>query len=162
MGRVPKRKSAPKRVLRLLGLEHSKRTLLSTLGSPNSKKAYEFAIDHFVAWYCSETRLAFSKMVVLRYRLELEARRARAGDDQSSLGRGPPARFRGGRYRSAQPRTRRIARVKAAKRIGVRLGNWLTADQGRDLLAAPEVQTLKGRRDRAILALMLGLRLAPW
>ena len=75
MGRVPKRKSAPKRVLRLLGLEHSKRTLLSTLGSPNSKKRYEFAIDHFVAWYCSEPRLAFSKTVVLRYRLELEARR---------------------------------------------------------------------------------------
>ena len=73
MGRVAKRKSAPKRVLRLLDLEHSKHALLSTLGSPNSKKAYEFAIDHFVTWYCSEPRLAFSKTVVLRYRLELEA-----------------------------------------------------------------------------------------
>lgn len=40
-----------------------------------------------------------------------------------------------------------IARVKGAKRIGVRLGNWLTADQGRNLLATPNVQTLKGRRD---------------
>ena len=49
-----------------------------------------------------------------------------------------------------------IARVKGAKRIGVRLGNWLTAEQSRHLLAAPDVQTLKGRRDRAILALMLG------
>ena len=72
--RVAKRKSALKRVLRLLDLEHSKRTLLSTLGSPDSKRAYEFAIDHFVAWSCSEPRLAFSKTVVLRYRLELEAR----------------------------------------------------------------------------------------
>ncbi len=34
--------------------------------------------------------------------------------------------------------------------------NWLTADQSRNLLAAPDVQTIKGRRDRAILALMLG------
>ena len=46
--------------------------------------------------------------------------------------------------------------MKGAKRIGVRLGNWLTADQSRNLLAAPDVQTLKGRRDRAMLALMLG------
>jgi hypothetical protein len=57
MVRVARRKSAPKRVLCLLDLEHSKRTLLSTLGSPDSKRAYEFAIDHFVAWYCSEPRL---------------------------------------------------------------------------------------------------------
>src|SRR3954463_7551896 len=73
MGRIVRRKSTPQRVLRLLDLEHSKRTLLSTLGSPDSKRAYEFAIDHFVAWYCSEPRLAFSKTVVLRYRLQLEA-----------------------------------------------------------------------------------------
>lgn len=49
MGRVAKRKSTPKRALRLLDLEHSKRTLLSRLGSSDSKRAYEFAIDHFVA-----------------------------------------------------------------------------------------------------------------
>jgi hypothetical protein len=33
--------------------EHSKRTLLNTLGSLESKRPYEFAIDHFVSWYCS-------------------------------------------------------------------------------------------------------------
>ena len=47
MGRVAKRKAAPKRTLRLLDLKHSKRTLLSTLDSADSKRAYEFAIDHF-------------------------------------------------------------------------------------------------------------------
>ena len=49
-----------------------------------------------------------------------------------------------------------IRRVRGAKRIGVRLGNWLTAEQSRSLLQAPDVQSLKGRRDRAILALLLG------
>jgi integrase len=49
-----------------------------------------------------------------------------------------------------------IRRVKGAKRVGVRLGNWLTAEQGRALLGAPDVQKLKGSRDRAMLALMLG------
>ena len=49
-----------------------------------------------------------------------------------------------------------IRRVKGAKKIGVRLGNWLTAEQGRCLLRAPNADSLKGRRDRAILALLLG------
>ena len=53
-----------------------------------------------------------------------------------------------------------IARVKGAKRIGVRLGNWLTAEQSQTLLRAPDAESLKGRRDRAILGVMLacGLR----
>ena len=65
----------PKRVLRLPDLDFAKRSVLNSLGSPASKRAYEFGIDDFVTWYCSEPRLAFSKPVVLRYRLELEARR---------------------------------------------------------------------------------------
>jgi site-specific recombinase XerD len=49
-----------------------------------------------------------------------------------------------------------IRRVKGAKRVGVRLGNWLTAEQSRAVLQVPNIQTLKGCRDRAMLALMLG------
>ena len=53
-----------------------------------------------------------------------------------------------------------IRRVKGARRVGVRLGNWLTAEQSQTVLRAPEAQSLKGRRDRAILAVLLacGLR----
>ena len=36
------------------------------------------------------------------------------------------------------------------------LGNWLTAEQSWNLLQEPDLQRLKGRRDKAILALMLG------
>jgi integrase len=157
MGRVAKPKVAPKRVLRLLDLEHSKRTLLSTLGSPDSKRAYEFAVDHFVAWYCSEPRLAFNKTVVLRYRLELEGRRLAPATINLRLAAVRRLAFEAADTGLLSPELAAgIARVKGAKRIGVRLGNWLTADQSRNLLAAPDVQTLKGRRDRAILALMLG------
>jgi hypothetical protein len=37
----------------------------NTLGSPESKRAYQFALNDFVVWYCSEPRLAFSKTAVL-------------------------------------------------------------------------------------------------
>jgi hypothetical protein len=32
------------------------------------------AIDQFTAWYCSELRLAFNRIVVVRYRLHMESR----------------------------------------------------------------------------------------
>ena len=47
---------------------------LRSLGSPDSRRVYQHAIDEFVAWYCSEPRLAFNKTVVLRYRFHLEDR----------------------------------------------------------------------------------------
>ena len=45
-----------------------------------------------------------------------------------------------------------INRVKGVKQLGVRLGNWLTAEQGQALWQAPDRQLVKGKRDRAILA----------
>jgi site-specific recombinase XerD len=53
-----------------------------------------------------------------------------------------------------------IRRVKGVKKLGVRLGNWLTAEQGHALWLAPDNERMKGKRDRALLALLLacGLR----
>jgi integrase len=56
---------------------------------------------------------------------------------------------------------RRIQRsVKGAKVLGTRAGNWLTRAQAEKLLSLPAIETLKGKRDRALLALFLsaGLR----
>ena len=53
-----------------------------------------------------------------------------------------------------------VRRVKGVKKLGMRLGNWLTAEQGHALWQAPDRHRLKGKRDRALLALLLacGLR----
>ena len=51
-----KPKSAPKRVLLLPDLDHTKLSVLNTLGSPQSQRAYDIAINDFIAWYCSEPR----------------------------------------------------------------------------------------------------------
>lgn len=42
----------------------------------------------------------------------------------------------------------------------MRIGNWLTAEQGQRLWQAPDKERLKGKRDRVLLALLLacGLR----
>ena len=55
-----------------------------------------------------------------------------------------------------------IRRVKGAQKLGVRLGNWLTAEEARRLWRAPETETLKGKRDRALLAVLPGFGVVNW
>jgi integrase len=49
-----------------------------------------------------------------------------------------------------------IRRVKGAKKHGVRLGNWLTSEQGKRLLAVFDRSTVRGKRDYAMTAVLLG------
>jgi hypothetical protein len=70
----PKRKRAPKSVLKLPDLEQSKSAVLNSLTSPSSQRSYDHAIREFIDWYCSQPRLAFNKTVVTRYRISLEQR----------------------------------------------------------------------------------------
>jgi len=147
----------PKRVLRLPDLDHAKRSVLNTLGSPDSARAYGFAIEDFTSWYCSEPRLAFCRSVVLRYRIELESRRLAPATINLRLAAVRRLAFEAADTGLLSPElSAGIQRVKGAKKAGVRLGNWLTADQCRALLAAPDPEILRGRRDRAILAVLLG------
>src|SRR5262245_57351914 len=157
MKKSDRKRRTPKRVLRLPDLDFAKRSVLNTLGSPASKRAYEFGIDDFVTWYCSEPRLAFSKTVVLRYRIELESRHLAPATINLRLAAVRRLAYEAADTGLLSPELAAgIQRVKGAKRIGVRLGNWLTAEQSRALLRAPDTQRLKGRRDRAVLAMLLG------
>jgi integrase len=49
-----------------------------------------------------------------------------------------------------------IRRVKGVRRIGVSLGNWLTSDQSKRLLATADLNSLRGKRNYAILATLIG------
>src|SRR6516165_11062310 len=49
-----------------------------------------------------------------------------------------------------------IRRVKGVRRIGVRVGNWLTAEQAKRLLAVSERCSLRGKRDYAMIAMLIG------
>lgn len=147
----------PKSKLGLPDLDHSKAAVLESLRSPESKRGYRHAIDEFIQWYCSEPRLSFSKVVVTRFRIALENRGLAAGTINGRL-----AAVRRLAYEAADAGLLSpdlaggIRRVKGVKKLGVRLGNWLTADEARRLWQAPDANTLKGKRDRAILAVLLG------
>jgi integrase len=107
--------------------------------------------------YCSEPCLAFNRIVVLHFRSHLESRQldqltpwccTRLAYEAADCGLLSADLAAG------------IRLVKGVKKVGVRLANWLTAEQGQRLWQAPDKQRLKGELDRALLALLLacGLR----
>ena len=49
-----------------------------------------------------------------------------------------------------------IRRVKGVRRIGVRIGNWLTPEQGRRLLDRATPSTARELRDHAMVAMLIG------
>jgi hypothetical protein len=80
------RRTTTKSVLLLPDLEHAKAAVLNSLTSPDAQRGYRHAIDEFVDWYCSEPRLAFNRIVVLRYRSHLESRPLAPGTINLRLG----------------------------------------------------------------------------
>jgi len=156
-----RKRTSIKPVLRLPDLEHAKSAVLNSLTSLDAQRGYRHAIDEFVGWYCSEPRLAFNRIVVLRYRSYLESRQLAPGTVNLRLGavRRLACEAADCGLLSADLAAG-IRRVKGVKKLGMRLGNWLTAEQSQALWQAPDHQRLKGKRDRALLALLLacGLR----
>ena len=120
---------APKAILRLPALDHAKTAVLNSLTCPEAQRGYRHAIDEFVDWYCSEPRLAFNKTVVLRYRIHLESRKLAPGTINLRLGAVRRLAYGASDCGLLSPDLAAgIRRVKGVKKLGVRLGNWLTAE----------------------------------
>ena len=161
MSKHARRRSArtkrPKAKLGLPDLDHSKAAVMDSLRSPESKRGYRHAIDEFIEWYCSEPRLPFNKVVVTRFRIALENRGLAAGTTNGRLAAVRRLAYEAADAALLSPELAAgIRRVKGVKKLGVRLGNWLTAAEARRFWEAPDSSTLKGKRDRAILAVLLG------
>jgi site-specific recombinase XerD len=159
MGRKAKRGKAnrAKTRLGLPDLEHAKSAVLVSLRSPESQRSYRRSIDDFVCWYCSEPRLSFNKTVVTRYRIHLEDRLLAPGTINVRLAAVRRLAYEAADTGLLSPELAAgIRRVKGAKKLGMRLGNWLTVTEYRNLWQLPNPHTLKGKRDRAILAILLG------
>lgn len=157
------RKSKRRKIARLktkLGLPdlaQAKSAVLASLRSPESRRSYRHVIDEFVLWYCFEPRFSFNKTVVTRCRIHLEDRQLAPGTVNVGL-----AAVRRFAYEVADTGllspdlAADIRRVKGSKKLGMRLGNWLAVNEARSLWQIPDTRTLQGKRDRALLAVLLG------
>ena len=125
--------------------------------SENSRRAYERALIDFLAWYVEAGRPGLSKATVQSFKAKLQG----DGLAPSSIN----LKLSAVRKLAAeaadnglieQALANGIGKVKGVKSAGVRSGNWLTKEQAQKLLDLPDTETLKGLRDRAVLAVMLG------
>ena len=151
-----RKKKSPKRILALPDLEHAKTAVLNSLTSTSGQRTYDHAIREFVAWYarnrawrstgrwCSATAfISNNGYAPATINLQLAAVR-RVAYEAADTGLLSPELAAG------------IRRVKGVRRIGVRLGNWLTPEQGRRLLEQTAPATPRALRDYAMVAMLIG------
>jgi len=116
----------PKTILRFPDLEHSKNAVVNSLAAASSQESYGHAIDEFIGWYCSEPRLAFNRTVVLRYRFFLEQKNLAPSTINVRLAAVRRLAYEASDSGLVSPELAAgIRRVKGAKRLGTRIGNWL-------------------------------------
>src|SRR6266567_6492594 len=144
-------------VQKIAGWEKLKALVLDSVSSPITKRVYNMALDEFMGWFQQAPRPGFTKATVSAWRVSLEAR----GLGSSSI----IIRMSAIRKLAAEAADNGlldpelaagISRVKSVKSVGIRVGNWLSLRQAQSLVNAPDVTTLKGLRDRAILAVLFG------
>jgi len=131
--------------------------VLDSVSSPITKRVYNMALDEFFTWYDAEPRGGFTKATVSAWRVSLEERKLGSSSiivRMSAIRKLAVEAMDNGLL--APDLAAGIQRVKSAKSIGVRMGNWLSQKQGQTLLNTPDISTLKGLRDRAIIAVLLG------
>jgi site-specific recombinase XerD len=127
------------------------------LTSAHSRRAYEKALTDFMAWYSATGKPGLTKAVVQEYKTVLQS----SGLSSSTINVRMSA-IRKLAQEAAdnglidQSHANGVGRVKGVKSSGVRAGNWLTHDQAQALINLPNLETLKGLRDRAILSVMIG------
>src|SRR5229473_1179849 len=115
------------------------------------------SLDEFIAWYRLEPRPGFTKATVSAWRVSLEARGLGSSSIIIRMSAIRKLAVEAADNGLLSPELASgICRVKSVKSTGVRVGNWLSLRQAQALLSTPDVATVQGQRDRAILAVMLG------
>jgi site-specific recombinase XerD len=134
-----------------------KALVLDSVSSPITRRVYNMALEEFIAWFKLAPRPGFTKATVSAWRVSMEARVLGSSSiiiRMSAIRKLAAEAADNGLL--APELAAGIARVKSAKSVGIRVGNWLSLRQAQTLLNTPDPSTLKGLRDRAILAVLLG------
>src|SRR5574340_854090 len=135
--------------------------VIDGLSSGHSKRMYSIYVSQFLDWYQDQNKPGLNKAVVQEYRQHLQT----MGFSGASIN-GRLSAIRKLAEEAADNglidtiHANGISRVGGVKQRGTRIGKWLNLDQVKVLLNLPDTSTLKGLRDKALLALMLcsGLR----
>jgi integrase len=139
------------------GMAAIKALVLDSVHSEHSRRAYDKALTDFLSWHQAEGGGPFCKATVQKYAVHLQGKKLAA----STIN----LRLTAVRRLAAEAAdnclldlaiAQGVGNVKGVKQAGTKVGNWLTVSQAEQLVKAPNAGSLKGKRDRALLAVMLG------
>lgn len=132
-------------------------TVKDAMDSPNSKRAYGQALSDFLAWAEVNEYKHFNRATVQRYKAQLVKNGLSAASINLAISAIRKLALESSYNGLISPSiSKGIIDVEGIKAHGTRAGNWMTKRDAQALLNAPDLTTLKGLRDRAILAVLLG------
>lgn len=134
-------------------------TVLTGVVSVHSKRKYAKALDELQI-FCKQRQRPLSRPLLLEFRAVMLERNlspstinVRLSAIRNLIGEAKRAGVLGAEESS------QMTDIPNVRQQGTRLGNWLTREQAKELLAIPDRSTLKGKRDYALLALLVGCAL---
>ncbi|CAN5404815.1 hypothetical protein BH10ACI4_BH10ACI4_05830 [soil metagenome] len=129
--------------------------VLDSVTSPHSRRNYDKALDLLFAFAASRP---LTRALLLEYRTSMEDLAPSTVNVRLAAVRKLVSEARKNGMLSHEDAAN-LTDIPNVKEKGTRLGNWLTKEQARELLAVPDRSTVKGKRDYAILALLVGCAL---
>jgi integrase/recombinase XerD len=133
------------------------RVVINSLPSPRSKRVYRMAIDHFLRYLKSQDNPNLDKLFLQTYIAKMQDEAIGQGSINLRLA-AIRKLSREAEELGIWPATVASAfvSVKNIPQRGHRTGNWLSLEQSQQLINAPDIQTVYGLRNRALLAVLLG------
>src|ERR1700731_3701618 len=129
--------------------------VLDTVPSIHSKRNYAKALDNLFAFSASRP---LSRALLMEYRTTMDHLSPSTINVRLSAIRKLVGEARRNGMIGLEEAAN-LTDVPNVRQKGTRLGNWLTREQAKELLAVPDRSTLKGKRDYMIIALLVGCAL---
>jgi integrase/recombinase XerD len=131
--------------------------VIASLENPVTRAMYGKAIRDFLTWYGGRSTEALTRSALETYRAHLIGLKYSPSTVNQRLSAIRKLLLQAGDEGLMPAATALIAtRVSGVHKRGVRVGKWLSPEQAEELVNAPDPGSLKGLRDRAILALLVG------
>jgi integrase len=150
---------AGERAVSAAGVAELRRMVLMSVASDHSKRNYAKALDEIFALY-EVRQQPFSRALLMEYRAMMSEKNLSASTINVRLS--AVRKLIGEARRNGildAEQAAQMADVPNLRQKGSRMGNWLTREQAKELLAVPDRSTIKGKRDYCILALLVGCAL---
>ncbi len=132
-----------------------RRRVLDAVSAPTTKLAYGHALDDLFRFLAGRP---LNRALLQEWRASMDGLAPSTVNVRLSAVRKLVAEARAGGMLGIDEAAR-LTDIPNIRQQGTRLGNWLTREQARELLQVPNRSTLKGKRDYAILALLVGCAL---